>query len=403
MTRSLRVAVVSPRSPVPVYTGLLERTYQTCRYLGERHSVRVFYPYEKRRAAAEEGRVPDSQPFEVTALRSRAVDVLERLIPDYSTLKGAYHLHPWLYRSLRSRLREFDPDAVVVEFPYLVPLVCACTRGVDCRVVLTEHNVEFTFARRLDMPLWRALRRFEVFACNLADAVVAVSGADRDTLAPHLDDDVALCVAPNGVDVDRYSPARATDAASVRERYDLTSPVLVFHGNLGNAQNAEVVQFLLSEVFPAVRREFESASLLLVGAGPPESTPEGVVATGVIDDLPGHVAAADVAVAPMLSGSGTNLKILEYLACGRPAVTTPVGGEGLSLTDGQDAVVTDPGDVASATVRVLRDDEFAERLSRNGRERAVADFSWDSTLAAYADLVGQPDATTPEPVGSVTD
>jgi glycosyltransferase involved in cell wall biosynthesis len=401
--RSPRVAVVSPRSPVPVYTGLLERTYQTCRYLGERYSVRVFYPYEKRRAASEEGRVPDSQSFEVTGLRSRAVDVLEGLIPDYSALKGAYHLHPWLYGSLRSRLRAFDPDAVVVEFPYLVPLVRACTRGLDCRLVLSEHNVEFTFARRLDMPLWRALRRFETVACNLTDAVVTVSEADRDTLAPHLDDDVGLRVAPNGVDVDRYTPARAADAASVRERYGLTQPVLVFHGNLGNAQNAEVVEFLLSEVFPAVRREFDGASLLLVGAGPPESTPEGVVTTGVIDDLPGHVAAADVAVAPMLSGSGTNLKILEYLASGRPVVTTPVGAEGLSLTDGRDAVVTDPADVAAATVRVLLDDDLADRLSENGRERAVADFSWDSTLAAYADLVGRPAATSKETVGSVTD
>jgi glycosyltransferase involved in cell wall biosynthesis len=385
---SKRIAVLSPRDPVPVYTGLLERTYQTCRVLGADHTVNVYFPYEKRRKRDEDGRVPDDQPFDRVGLESAAIDALERLIPEYSALKGFYHLHPWLYPSLRSHLAAFDPDVVLVEFPYLVPLAKLASRGFDCRVVLSEHNVEYRFAQRLDIPLWRVLRRFELGVCNRVDAVFTVSKADRDELAPRLDDGVDLRVAPNGVDTDRYSPAQAEKAESVRERYDLSSPVLVFHGNLGNAQNTEVVDLLVEAVFPAVRREFQDASLLLVGAGPPESTPESVVCTGVVDDLPGHIAAADVAVAPMLSGSGTNLKILEYLATGLPVVTTPIGAEGLSLADGETALVTEPEETATAVARVLRDRALRERLAENGRELAVSEFSWDSTLAPYSDVVG---------------
>ncbi|WP_436926273.1 glycosyltransferase family 4 protein [Halosimplex amylolyticum] len=391
---SKRIAVLSPRDPVPVYTGLLERTYQTCRVLGNEHTVNVYFPYEKQRKRSESGRVPDDQPFARTGLESRAIDALERLIPEYSALKGLYHLHPWLYPSLREHLRAFDPDVVLVEFPYLVPLAKLASRGLDCRVVLSEHNVEYKFAQRLDIPLWRALRRFEIAACNRADAVFAVSEADRDELAPRLDDGVDLRVAPNGVDVDRYSPERADAAESIRERYGLSAPVLVFHGNLGNAQNAEVVDLLVEEVFPAVRDEFADASLLLIGAGPPESTPDGVVCTGVIDDLPAHVAAADVAVAPMLSGSGTNLKILEYLATGLPVVTTPIGAEGLSLTHGETALVADHRDAAAETVRVLRDDALRERLSSNGRDLAVSAFSWTSTLTPYREVVREQTGST---------
>ena len=392
---SKRIAVLSPRDPVPVYTGLLERTYQTCRVLGADHTVNVYFPYEKRRKRDEDGRVPDDQPFDRVGLESTAIDALERLIPEYSALKGFYHLHPWLYPSLRSHLAAFDPDVVLVEFPYLVPLAKLASRGFDCRVVLSEHNVEYRFAQRLDIPLWRVLRRFELGVCNRVDAVFTVSKADRDEIAPRLDDGVDLRVAPNGVDTDRYSPAQAEKAESVRERYDLSPPVLVFHGNLGNAQNAEVVDLLVEAVFPTVRREFQDASLLLVGAGPPESTPEGVVCTGVVDDLPGHIAAANVAVAPMLSGSGTNLKILEYLATGLPVVTTPIGAEGLSLADGETALVTEPEETATAVARVLRDRALRERLAENGRELAVSEFSWDSTLAPYSDVVG--DRPGPDP------
>ena len=378
----MRIAVLSPRNPVPVYTGLLERTYQTCRFLGERHTVNVFFPDEPGRQD-EEGRVPDHQPFERTKLESPVLDVLGRAVPDYSALKGLYHTHPWLYGSLRSTLQRFDPDLLVVEFPYLMPLTRAASRGFDCPVILSEHNVEYKFAERLGIPLWRLLRRFEVHACNQADAVFTVSETDRDTLAAQLDDGTEVGVAPNGVDVGRYRPARERDSALVRERYQLTSPVLVFHGNLGNAQNAEVVDLLVEDVFPAVRREFDDASLMLLGADPPEETPPGVVTTGVVDDLPAHIAAADVAVAPMLSGSGTNLKILEYLATGVPVVTTRIGAEGLPLRHGETAALADPADVPAATVRLLRDPDRRETLGTNGRDLAVSEFSWSRTLEPY--------------------
>jgi len=383
----MRIAVLSLRDPVPIYTGLLERTYQVCRYLGERHTVRVYFPYESRRKNTEEGRVPDEQPFERVGLHSRAIDSLERLIPAYSPLKGLYHLHPWLYGPLRSRLHSYSPDIVIVEIPYLVPLAKLTCRGLGCTVVLTEHNIEYKFAKRLEIPLWRLLRRYELFVCNRVDAVLTVSETDRDTLTPHLDDDVVVGVAPNGVDVGRFTPERKRKAESIRDRYDLTSPVLVFHGNLGNAQNAEAVDLLLEEVFPTVRSEFETASLLLLGAGPPETTPPGVVCTGVVEDLPTHLAAADVAVAPLLSGSGTNLKILEYLATGLPVVTTPVGAEGLPLDHERTALVADPTDVPAQTVRVLRDAQLRETLSENGRDLAVSEFSWANTLAPYETVI----------------
>lgn len=386
----MRIAVLSPRDPVPVYTGLLERVYQLCRHLGTDHEVQVLFPYEKRRKAGETGRVPDDQPFRRVGLRSRAVDALERAIPDYSALKGGYHLHPWLYPQVRRHLRRFDPAVVVVEFPYLMPIARAASRDIDCTVVLTEHNVEYRLARRVGVPLWRVLYRYETFACDLADTVVTVSESDRDALVPHLDTDVSVRVAPNGVDVDRYHPANGDGEATrrIRREYGLTDPTLVYHGNLGNAQNEEAVEVLLEDVFPPVRQEYGDASLLLVGADPPAVDRSGVVSTGVVDDLPAHLAAADVAAVPLRSGSGTKLKILEYLASGVPVVTTPVGTEGLPLQHGEHVLVADsPARVAGEALRLLRNDALYGRLRENGRELVVSGFSWSEVLQPYDDIV----------------
>jgi glycosyltransferase involved in cell wall biosynthesis len=292
-----------------------------------------------------------------------------------------------LYPAIRERLQSERPDAVVVEFPYLVPVVRAATRDLDAQVVLSAHNVEYRFARRVGIPMWRLLAAFETWACSHVDAVVTVSEEDRRTLADRVSADVSFLVSPNGVDVDRYNPAVRDRAGTIRDRYDLEEPTLVFHGNLANAHNSEAVEELLHEVFPVVRREHPDATLFLVGGKPPESDQPGGVTTGHLDDLPAHLAAADLAVAPIRSGSGTNLKILEYLATGLPVVTTPVGAEGFPLVDGEHARIVGDESVGGAVVDLLDRGAVRARIGRRGRGLAEAQFDWSRTLGAYEKLL----------------
>lgn len=385
----MRVAIVAPRDPIPIYSGLLERLYQLSRFLGERHIVRVYFPYEKYRKQDETGRQPDHQPFDRIGLESPFIEFLDKRVPAYSTLRGVYNLHPWLYLQLRRQLVKFEPDYVIIEMPYLAPVTLAATRGLNNRTVLSEHNVEYRLAERLDIPLASSLRSFEIQVARRMGTVVTVSHEDRQTLSPKLPD-INFVVAPNGVDIERYQPEVATDDSiqRLREQLGVTSPVFVYHGSLGNAQNREAVTELLDEVFPAIREEIPPASLLLIGANPPPTSDPNVVCTGVIDDLPKYIAAADATVVPLRSGSGTNLKILEYLASGIPVTTTPIGAEGLPLKDGQTALVREETDeLSQAGIRLGRDQDLRERLAEQTRRLAVERFDWNETLAVYDQIV----------------
>jgi glycosyltransferase involved in cell wall biosynthesis len=51
--------------------------------------------------------------------------------------------------------------------------------------------------------------------------------------------------------------------------------------------------------------------------------------TGFLEDYPAALKAADVVISPVLQGWGFPTKIVEALACGKPTVTTPVGGRAL--------------------------------------------------------------------------
>jgi glycosyltransferase involved in cell wall biosynthesis len=82
------------------------------------------------------------------------------------------------------------------------------------------------------------------------------------------------------------------------------------------------------------------------------------------------------------------LSLMEAAACGLCIVTTNVGGIRHLWSDGKDAVLVPAGDVAAmagGVLRVLRDREFAERISAAARRKAEA-LDWSETLPRWEEL-----------------
>jgi glycosyltransferase involved in cell wall biosynthesis len=81
-------------------------------------------------------------------------------------------------------------------------------------------------------------------------------------------------------------------------------------------------------------------------------------------------------VNPMLTGSGSNLKVATYLAAGAPVVTTVIGARGYDLVDGEHAVVCEVKDFPDGIERILADEALAERLAARGRQLVEARHDW---------------------------
>jgi glycosyltransferase involved in cell wall biosynthesis len=106
-----------------------------------------------------------------------------------------------------------------------------------------------------------------------------------------------------------------------------------------------------------------------------------VEVTGTVPDLEPWYARTRVALAPLLTGGGSRLKILEALAAGRPVVATSIGAEGLEDLIGRGVVVADdPADMAAAVVELLRDPRASAELGRQGIEAVAADHSWAAAV-----------------------
>jgi glycosyltransferase involved in cell wall biosynthesis len=187
-------------------------------------------------------------------------------------------------------------------------------------------------------------------------------------------------VVASGVDVEALAKVPAPPG----------EPVVLFVGDLNYRPNRQAVEWLLERVAPAVRAREVGVRFVIVGAGPRSGLTDGsgVEFAGYVDDLLPHLAAARVVVAPMLSGGGIKLKVLEGMAAGRAMVTTPVGAEGITgLNEDAIMIAEDAGAFAEAVVKLLRDDELAVGMGERAREFVRENFSAEKVGARYLEVI----------------
>lgn len=187
--------------------------------------------------------------------------------------------------------------------------------------------------------------------------------------------------------------------AEVRSRYGIRGePVILFLGRFAEEKGLPY----LVEAFPAIRRRFPQASLVLVGERenvPGETIGErlapliasadsGIVATGSVppEETGNLIALADVLVLPSTNSTESfGLVQVEAMLRGVPVVASDLPGvrQPVRLTGmGEIAPVADPAGLAAAVLRVL---ESPERY-RRGREEIRRVFSIERTVAEYEAL-----------------
>src|ERR1700686_3124707 len=157
---------------------------------------------------------------------------------------------------------------------------------------------------------------------------------------------------------------------------DASEPLVLFVGAMGHRGNAEAVDSLVQEVWPAVRARVPAARLVAIGPRPEltasyHSRDQSVIFTGFVDDLQPWYRRARVVCCPIHYGAGTRVKIIEAAAHAKAIVSTRLGAEGLNFEDGREIILRDaPAELAAACVRLLDEPHVAARLGQAALEKA---------------------------------
>ena len=224
---------------------------------------------------------------------------------------------------------------------------------------------------------WMQLLRYEVLAVKQFDRIVTMTDFDAAYLrsyAPSAD----VRPIPIGVDPAVFEPF-AEDPARPLE--------VLFVGNFRHTPNVEAARFLMNEVAPF----FPSIRFILPGSNVPEDLPHQTNVT-----FPGYVPDTRVlyrrpntiVAAPLFSGTGQRVKLLEAFAMACPVITTTVGALGFPVRSGREGFIADSA-VAfrSALKELVASADLRTDLGNNGRAMILKEFTWEKIAPQMLQVV----------------
>jgi len=244
-----------------------------------------------------------------------------------------------------------------------------------------------------------------------ADRIVTVSNAMREDLVRHGWPESRISVVWNGVDPERYSPARVTseEVEAIRKRHNIPEDgrMILFLGRLTWVKGVRN----LVQAMPSIAAEYSKVKLVILGKGEEQRDISEMANRLKIQDnveclfqfVPeeeriAYYAASDVCVFPS-TYEPFGIVSLEAMSMGKPVVVGAQGVVGFReqvVSSGPDqngihVNGNDPADIAWGVKEALKDSDQAKVWGRNGRDRVLKYFTWkkaaEQTLQVYQSLL----------------
>jgi glycosyltransferase involved in cell wall biosynthesis len=282
---------------------------------------------------------------------------------------------------LEELVRSWQPDLVQFEYRIMGQFLPALPDATPR--VLVDHDPATSDARlsRFLAPLeswaWARLGRS---VSRHVDALVVFTERDRQTI-DRLNPDAPLACIPIGYDI----PERPLDPTGANDRE------VIYIGSFIHPPNVDAATRLARRIFPRVRAGVPDATLRLVGSYlPPQIAAlagNGVQIFSDVPDVTPYLDAAAVFAAPISTGGGMRVKVLEALAHGKAVVASPLAIEGVGVKPGKHVLVADTdADFAAALVELLLDPGRRRALAGEARAWAKEHLALEPTVRSYEEL-----------------
>lgn len=365
----MRILFVTTRFPLPPWRGQQVRTVEWVKALAE-HELSLVCP-----ACSVNQSFSQSEIEGVKLFTYRSSAVRRALALAAGGLKGrplqeALYRTPEAISTIGETLTDQRPELVVIQM-----VRCAWALDVIASVA-PEVPVLFDAidamglhydraARSMSWPV-RALALGEAVRCSqlerklvsAAAMVTAVSRRDLESL---------------GADEDAGRVIPVSGSASRLDRVPAEKPTVLLSGNLGYRPTVEACRWVARSVWPEIKKLHPAARWVIAGARPHRTIRQlnrlpGIEVHGDVASLDPFLSEAWVALAPMASGSGVPMKVLEAWAAGVPVVAREWAARGLEEgVRPAVAVADDAPSFVNALNRLLDSRQERDDLASKGR------------------------------------
>lgn len=240
-------------------------------------------------------------------------------------------------KALREKIK--NSDILILDFPFLYPL----TNKTTILTFINTHNAEYELSSNSFVA--KIVKKIELKSFAKAKAIFFCSLFDQEKfIADYQGLPQKSFILPNGINFLHFQFDSAL-RKEYRKKYQINERQTIFLFT-GSSYTPNIEALASLKKWSRERSEElirANIIFLVVGSVSHEFLHlPYLIITGKVPNIAPYFWAADFALNPVVSGSGTNVKIAEYLAAKLPILTTVFGSRGFSLVDNESCLFFEP-------------------------------------------------------------
>lgn len=272
-------------------------------------------------------------------------------------------------------------DVIIFSHPWMYPLLKTEVSFRNKTIIYDSQNCEALLRKQIlgDTEFSQCIVNMVKFTekelCEGADLILACSEEDKDNfIRIYGIPQKKIELFPNGADIDEIKPVTDAKKIACKERIGISTKTAIFMGS-DYPPNVEAGRYIVD----TLARQCPNVTFLIVGSVGNQLKIENksnIIITGFVndDEKKRWLAAADIAINPMIQGSGTNIKMFDFMAAGLPTVTTPVGARGIFCDES--FFVAERSEFPDTIHKILTDPMLYKITSQKARTLVERHYDW---------------------------
>ncbi len=389
----MKILMLTPYLPFPLYSGGQIRTYNLLKNLAKQHEITLFSFI---REEEERKHLPELRKYlkKIVVFKRRPAwdkkNILLAGFTPFPFVMIATYMSLRVRRKIARELKNNNYDLIHAEPFYMTPNI----PKTKIPILLVEQTIEYLVYKKyvddFKLSFLKPFMYFDVLKLKFweeyfwkkANRLVAMSNQDKKIMsqAAH---QKPIDVVANGVDIDFF--------ASIK-RKTLKIPTVLFVGNFKWLPNKDAARFLTFNIWPQIKKQVPNARLWIVGKNPTDkikslAKQKDVLVDDSVEDIRNAFGNASVLLAPIRNGRGTKYKVLEAMASKLPVVATPLGVEGVEVEDGRQVLVAKSAEkLAQHAVKILKDEVFSQKIASSAFKVIKQKYNWKK-IAQDLDII----------------
>ena len=244
--------------------------------------------------------------------------------------------------------------------------------------IVDQHNVDhLLYKQSHDLRIkkhkktFNRLKHQESHMHTYADYFLACSANDVTELLRLNKNRIKGVVVPNGTTQKKFV------------QKDFSEPSLIFCGSLDYAPNKNGLLWFYEMIWPKLKMTVKGITLTVIGrndhdnAYAPLKIDPQINFIGEVKDVTPYYQKNNIAIVPLLEGSGTRLKILEAMSFGLPVVSTSIGAEGIDYIENKHIIIANKAiSFTQKTIMLIGNEALLKEISRESRELIIQIYNW---------------------------